>query len=113
MGNIIGDPFDEFVKKQVETRQTALGQTTNISADNLKYYTVKTPWLRLASSVNLTRKDMGDNSVLDKLEKAGVPLESMQGSNLAKNFILQGGSLSLEETVDEEGKITSSTMKNT
>ena len=40
MGNIIGDPFDEFVKKQVEIRQTALGQTTNISADNLKYYTV-------------------------------------------------------------------------
>ena len=111
MGNIIGDPFDEFVKKQVETRQTALGQTTNISADNLKYYTVKTPWLRLASSVNLTRKDMGDNSVLNKLEKAGVPLEFIQGPNLAKNFILQGGSLSLEETVDEEGKITSSTIK--
>lgn len=111
MGNIIGDPFDEFVKKQVETRQTALGQTTNISADNLKYYTVKTPWLRLASSVNLTREEEGDNSVLDRLVKAGVPLESIQNVNLAKNFILQGGSLSLEETVDDKGKITSSTVK--
>lgn len=111
MGNIIGDPFDEFVKEQVEVRQTALGQISNISADNLKYYTIKTPWLRLASSVNLTREEEGDNSVLDRLVKAGVPLESIQNVNLAKNFILQGGSLSLEETVDDEGKITSSTVK--
>ena len=40
MGNIIGDPFDDFVKRQIETRQKALGQSSNISSDVLKYYTV-------------------------------------------------------------------------
>jgi hypothetical protein len=75
MGNIIGDPFDNFVKKQIEVRQKALGQISNISADNLKYYTTKNSWLRLASSVNLTQEEEGDNSVLDRLVKAGVPKE--------------------------------------
>ena len=41
MSNIIGSPFADFVKKQIEVRQKALGQTTNISADDLKYYTTK------------------------------------------------------------------------
>ena len=73
MSNIEGGPFESYVKKQIETRQKALGQGINegfkgkipISADNLKYYTTKTPWLRLASSVDLTG-DEGDNSVLNK-----------------------------------------------
>ena len=96
MSNIIGSPFADFVKKQIEVRQKALGQTTNISADDLKYYTTKTPWLRLASSVQLNGEE-GDGSVLDKLIKAGVPKELIQGDNLAKNFILQGGALSIDD----------------
>tara|TARA_R100001463_G_scaffold758_2_gene3482 strand:+ start:14791 stop:18183 length:3393 start_codon:yes stop_codon:yes gene_type:complete len=110
MGNIIGDPFDDFVKRQIETRQKALGQSSNISSDVLKYYTVKTPWLRLASSVNLSGEE-GDGSVLDKLIRAGVPEDLIRDDKLAKNFILQGGSLSLTEEEDEEGKIISSKIK--
>ena len=110
MGNIIGDPFDDFVKRQIETRQKALGQSSNISSDVLKYYTVKTPWLRLASSVNLSG-EKGDGSVLDKLIRAGVPEDLIRDDKLAKNFILQGGSLSLTEEEDEEGKIISSKIK--
>jgi hypothetical protein len=96
MSNLIGSPFSDFVKKQIEVRQKALGQVSNISADNLKYYTVKTPWLRLASSVRLEGKE-GDGSVLDKLTKVGVPKELIEGDNLAKNFILQGGALSIDD----------------
>ena len=110
MGNIIGDPFEFFVKNQVEVRQNALGQTSNISIDNLKYYTTKTPWLRLASSINLTGEE-GDGSVLDKLLKVGVNKELIVDNRLAKNFILQGGAVSLEETTNEEGKIISSNAK--
>ena len=70
MGNIIGSPFANYVKKQIETRQKALGQFQNISADNLKYYTVKTPWLRLASSINLTDdNNPNSKSVLSKFLK--------------------------------------------
>ena len=110
MSNLIGSPFEDYVKKQIETRQKALGQTQNISADNLKYYTTKTPWLRLASSVDL----MGlpdDGGVLDKLIKAGVPRDIIEGDNLAKNFILQGGTVSLEETTNDKNEVISSNAK--
>lgn len=103
MSNIIGSPFADFVKKQVEVRQKALGQIKDISADDLKYYTVKTPWLRLASSVKLEGEE-GDGSVLDKLIKAGVPKELIEGDNLAKNFILQGGVVSLDSIADANSK---------
>jgi len=109
MGNIIGQPFDNYVKSQVEVRQKSLGQITNISADDLKYYTTKTPWLRLASSVNLLTNEEVQNqltnpslasssdTVLDRLIKAGVPEDLIKGKNLAKNFILQGGALSMND----------------
>ena len=96
MGNIIGDPFDGFVKTQIETRQKALGQVSNITADNLKYYTTKTPWLRLASSVDLSGS-LDNDSVLDRLTTAGVNGDLIKGNNLAKAFILQGGAISLND----------------
>ena len=39
MSNIIGLPFDDWVKSQIDVRQDALGRKVNISHDNLKYYT--------------------------------------------------------------------------
>lgn len=111
MSNVIGEAFSFFVNNQIDLRQEALGKFSNISADNLKYYTTKTPWLRLASSVNLTREKEGDDSVLDKLTKVGVPLELIQDDRLAKNFILQGGAVSLEETKDDDGVVISSNVK--
>jgi len=103
MGNIIGNPFDTFVKRQIEARQNALGQISNISADDLKYYTTKTPWLRLASSIDLKTQDEIEKltgvegiSVTQRLINAGVDEKLIIGNNLAKNFILQGGSLSID-----------------
>ena len=112
MANIIGTPFASFVKGQVIQRQTILG-ASNLGADDLKFITTKTPWLRLASSVNLTGKmkvktnedgsktEIFDDSVLGKLINAGVDKNSIVGDNLAKNFILQGGSISLNENKNE------------
>ena len=96
MSNIIGSPFDGYVKSQIEARQKALGQLSNISAEDLKYYNTKSPWLRLSSTINL-ESDTGANSntVLDKLVRAGIPRELIEGDKLAKNFILQGGTLGI------------------
>ena len=44
-------------------------------------------------------EDENSDNVLDKLVKAGVPKELIVDDNLAKNFILQGGALQ----IDEEG----------
>jgi hypothetical protein len=101
MSNFLGKPFSQWVKNQVEVRQTSLGKFSPISDKDLQYYTTKTPFLRLASSVNLTNKgsqgNQLDNSVLQKLVSSGVSEELIKGDKLAKNFILQGG------VVDENG----------
>ena len=112
MSNIIGDPFQLWVQDQIKVRQSALGQKSEISPDILKYYTTKTPWLRLASSINLEKdNDPNVQNVLKKLTNAGINENLIVGDKLAKNFILQGGAVSLEETTDDKGVITSSNIK--
>jgi len=80
MANIIGEPFSSWVKIQIEKRQEALGKT-NIDPNTLKWVTTKAPWLRLASSVNI------DDTIVKKLNITS----DLNGSALAKNFILFGG----------------------
>jgi murein DD-endopeptidase MepM/ murein hydrolase activator NlpD len=80
MANIIGEPFSSWVKTQIEKRQEALGKI-NIDPNTLKWVTTKAPWLRLASSVNI------DDTIVKKLNITS----DLNGSALAKNFILFGG----------------------
>ena len=103
MSNLTGDPFAPWVKKQVDLRQKALGQYSNISSQDLQYYTTKTPFLRLASSVNLTnigptvdgKPSILEDSILKKLvQHLGISESSIAGAELAKKFILQGGVVS-------------------
>ena len=58
MANLLQDPFKPWVKKQIETRQSSLGKYSNISNDDLKFYSTSAPFLRLASSVDLTREEV-------------------------------------------------------
>jgi hypothetical protein len=106
MANILGLPFDPWVKTQIETRQKSLGQL-NISPKDYQHYTTKSPFLRLASSVNLTNNGPEGtklkNSVLQKLIENGVPSELITGDSLAKNFILQGGSVGVDGEFNFEG----------
>ena len=37
--NILGEAFDDYVKKQIEVRQKVLGKIKNITEDELKFYT--------------------------------------------------------------------------
>ena len=90
--NILGQPFSPWVTNQIKTRQTSLGNSTNLTDTNLLYQNTKTPWLRLASSVDIT-KVKGVNSNLDKLiRNTGINEAALTGNVPAKNFILQGGS---------------------
>ena len=106
-GSITGSPFKPWVKKQVDIRQKVLGKYSNIPSSDLQSYTNKTPFLRLASSVNLTNNgpDRGgvttqnDNSVLKKLAAStGIPEAELIGPELAKKFILQGGVVSIDNS---------------
>jgi len=93
--NILSEPFDSWVKEQVEVRQKSLGKFGNIPENDLLAYNTKAPFLRLASSINLTNKgsegNILDNSVLKKLIAAGFREEEISGDQLSKNCILQGG----------------------
>ena len=93
--NILSKPFKPYVKAQVEARQKALGKYSNIAPSNLQYYTTKTPWIRLASSINVTSIEDNNSTVYQKLIDSGLTPEQIQDGNLAKNFVLQGGSISV------------------
>ncbi len=101
MSNIIGTPFDSYVKNQINIRQQALGAHLNIYNSTLRYYTTKTPWLRLASSVDI--KNLKKNGELDtttvyqKLLKVGFTKDQIIDENLARNLILQGGVVSVNQ----------------
>jgi hypothetical protein len=122
MGNIIGKPFVPWVKKQIETRQQALGKYSNITEDIIKAYHTKAPFLRLASGIDViealqtttktttkdktttideTTKPVSSNSLgavkiedgaKDSLESIGIT--GITGTAaLARKCILQGGVL--------------------
>ena len=84
MSNLLQQPFDDWVTKQIDVRQKSLGKysTTQIQA-NL----VKTPWIRLASSVNLEFPENIKDSVPQKLENAGLNASDLSGVELAKKSI--------------------------
>ena len=97
MSNLLGSPFRSWVTTQIQTRKLSLGkgggENSTINSVDYQYQNSKTPFLRLASSVNLTNKGVNDkeleNSVLKKLISLGVPEELITQDQLAQNFILQ------------------------
>jgi len=100
---IIGDGFNEYVKKQINTRQKALGEYDNRSLTNTKAFMTRTPWVRMVSSINMTAGDLAypGDAVLDTLLKSGnYTGVDLSGDNLAKNFILFNG------ISDQQGGIT-------
>ena len=96
MSNFLGLPFNSWVKAQIDVRQKALGQRSNIDPKYLQSYTTKTPFLRLASSVDVTKTGPKDvelkKSVYKQLEKIdGLDANDFAGNKLSRNLILQGG----------------------
>ncbi len=103
MSNFLGLPFRQWVKDQIDTRQTSLGKYNNIPENDLLAYSTKAPFLRLASSVDVTKfgpKDKNGNqielnkSVYKQLESLGLPVDQFSGNALSRNLILQGGVVS-------------------
>ena len=68
--NISGQPFSPWVTEQIKIRQKSLGNSTNLTPTNLLYQNSKTPWIRMASSVNV-RKTKNENGNYQKLLSAG------------------------------------------
>ena len=86
--NILGQPFAPWVTEQINVRQTSLGNSTNLTNTNLISQYSKTPWLRLASTVNITEIEEG---VYSKLTSYGINGELIKSDQVAKSLILFGG----------------------
>ena len=90
MGNITGTPFDPNLKKQIDIRQLRLGKL-NRENDDLLFYNSKTAWLRLASSVNVSKETLIHNiPLLD-------PASSYTEEKLARKCVLFGGMSSTDD----------------
>ena len=89
--NIIGRPFSEVVTNQIEARQNSLAKDIKNSSSDLLYQQSKTPWIRLASAV-----DINNFNKVNNLSSLGFSEQELRGQNLAENFILQGGAISLK-----------------
>lgn len=100
--NILGQPFSPWVTKQINVRQTSLGNSTNLTNNNLLYQNAKSPWLRLASTVDITLDGENHKKLIANTSIDGSILS---GDTPARNFILQGGASKLVGSKTEEGDI--------
>ena len=90
--NILGRPFQKFVTDQINTRQDSLKKGIGNSADDLLYQQSKTPWLRMASAVDIDT-DIVTNPILESFIGLGFSKADIAGKALSKNFMLQGGAI--------------------
>lgn len=82
MANIVGEPFDEWVNKQIDNRQKVHGSQIRDSKI-LSYLNSKTGWTKLTSGVKV------DND--DRMKKIGLYPHNFTDTRLAERFILFGG----------------------
>tara|TARA_R110001592_G_scaffold49105_5_gene153546 strand:- start:569 stop:3769 length:3201 start_codon:yes stop_codon:yes gene_type:complete len=97
---LLGKSFRDFVGTQVKKRQEALGEHSSrfSTVNKTKSFLTNTPWIRLASSVNINPQNFVEEDtregVYEQLEKSelfGDDLNKFTGSQLAKEFVLFGG----------------------
>jgi hypothetical protein len=87
MVKILGLPFDGFVDKQVEVRQTKLAKTQK-SPEDLSVFNSNTAWVRLSSGV-----DIDSDRATTLSSKLGIPATLIQGAGLARNLVLWGSTV--------------------
>ena len=101
--NIIGRPFSEVVTNQIEARQNSLAKDIKNSSSDLLYQQSKTPWIRLASAV-----DINNFNKVNNLSSLGFSEQELVGQNLAENFILQGGATALKSDQNQNDAVNES-----
>jgi hypothetical protein len=80
MGNIIGEPTPSYVINQVNKRQEIHGKLAR-SNEELVYLNTKTAWLKLVSSVHITKG----------IQNPTIKNLGLLGNNLAEKYVLFNG----------------------
>lgn len=107
-GNIVGEPFDPQVVKEIERRQSSQGagynNSLNRSPEVINYLSNRNAWLKLASSVNidpfegkdrLIKLGLDENTACDlsgnELAKQSVLFNTLSGVNSPSNPTFRSG----------------------
>ena len=86
MGNLLGEPFKDYVNDQIRARQTVHGKTSR-TTEEISYLNSKNAWIKLASGTYM------EQGRLDLLNENGNPMLDgvIPGSDLAiKNVLFNG-----------------------
>lgn len=106
MSNIVGDAVRKYVRNQINTRQGALGKSQRTSQD-LAWMYGKSSWVTLASSVNIASQNIavpnknGETVILNdsgstfRQKFIGLSGQNYGGNRLAREFVLQGGTVTV------------------
>ena len=97
MGNIVGEPFKDYVAKQINVRQKihGAGKSTNRTPEQIQYLNSRNAWVKLASGTSM------EQSRLDMIFGSGGNSDSFLGTGLARNFILFNGVRGLSEKINK------------
>ena len=100
--NIVGEPFDQFVYKEIGHRQSNQfsGYNEDRTPDQIQYLNNQNSWIKLASSVSISGSEIGQDRIEELLSDKNPSL--FAGSNLAKNAILFVGLSSQVENDQEQ-----------
>ena len=108
--NFLGLPFSDWVKNQINKRQEILGKNSNLSTKDLQYYNTKAPFLRMASSVDVTKNGVDGIELRDSIYKKlnnYLPNEDLFAvDKLARNCMLQGGVIDVNDPSDGQALTT-------
>ena len=91
MANLIGEGFNDYVRKQINHRQRIHGSLNKRSLKELSYLNSNTSWIKMASSTSIT----GDRAE-ERLKLLELSGEIGKEVDLAKNFVLFNGTSRLE-----------------
>ena len=105
MGNITGNPLDDYVLNQIDIRQKIIGNNPEILTldKRILYNNNRSAWVRLASSVDLIEGS-------DDLKKS-FNLPTNSGNLLAKNFVLFGGIYSIDNSYPRLGGVVTNSSR--
>jgi len=103
MANLIGEGFNDYVRRQIIHRQKIYGSgvSEGRTEKEITYLNSRTAWIKVASSVSLesSEKEKDDKETMAKLRRKNLGLvgEISLKKDLAKKFVLFNGVSSLNK----------------
>jgi hypothetical protein len=122
-GNIIGEPINDNILKQIDHRQTVNGAGYNNDAlprtpKVLNFLNNRNAWIKMASGVSISKPPSGSFDPLSEISKnnnnyiTNSEIENLRGVGLAKNLVLFNTIQSFEGEGEKNAYVSRSGARN-